>query len=98
MALPLADASLDAYRAERVYMHLKDPVAALTEAFRVLRHGGRLLTMDQDWDTLLFDGDLEATRAVTHAFANSMVNGNIARSMRALLKGLGFDDVVVRPK
>ena len=54
--------------------------------------------MDQDWDTLLFDGDLEATRAVTHAFADSMVNGNIARSMRALLKGLGFDDVVVHPK
>lgn len=93
--LPLADACLDGYRAEGVFMHLKRPEAALSEAFRVLRSGGRLLVMDQDWDSLLFDGDLYATRLVTRAFADSMVNGMVARRMRALLLEAGFKDVTV---
>ena len=97
-ALPLPDASLDAYRAERVYMHLKQPEAALAEAFRVLRPGGRILIMDQDWDSLLFDGDLAATRAVTRAFADSMINGTIARRMRPLLRQAGFDDIAIAPE
>jgi ubiquinone/menaquinone biosynthesis C-methylase UbiE len=98
VALPLPDRCLDAYRAERVYMHLRCPEAALAEAFRVLRPGGRLLTMDQDWDTLLFDGDVAATRIVTHAFADSMVNGTIARRMRSLLRQAGFDDIAITPE
>lgn len=98
LALPLPNASLDAYRAERVYMHLKRPEAALAEAFRVLRPGGRILIMDQDWDSLLFDGDLAATRAVTRAFADSMINGTIARRMRPLLRQAGFDDIAIAPE
>lgn len=93
--LPLADGCIDVYRAERVYMHLKRPETALSEAFRVLRPGGRLLVMDQDWDSLMFDGDLYATRLVTRAFADSMMNGMIARRMRGLLLETGFKDVAV---
>ena len=94
-ALPLPDACLDAYRAERVYMHLRRPELALAEAFRVLRPGGRILIMDPDWDTLLFDGDLAATRAVTRAFTDSLVNGTIARRMRPLLRLAGFDSIAI---
>jgi SAM-dependent methyltransferase len=95
LALPLPEASLDAYRAERVYMHLRSPEAALAEAFRVLRPGGRLLTMDQDWDTLVLDGDVATTRMVTRAFADSLVNGTVARRMRPLLRQAGFDDIEI---
>jgi ubiquinone/menaquinone biosynthesis C-methylase UbiE len=96
LALPLANASLDIYRAERVFMHLKRPEAALAEAFRVLRPGGRILVMDQDWDTALFEGELQATRLVTRAFADSMVNGMVARRMRSLLLQSGFKEVDVQ--
>jgi len=97
-ALPLPDGSLDAYRAERVYMHLRQPEAALAEAFRVLRPGGRILVMDQDWDMLIFDGEVAATRAIAHAFADSMVNGKIARHMRPLLRDAGFDEIAIHPE
>jgi ubiquinone/menaquinone biosynthesis C-methylase UbiE len=95
VALPLADASLDGYRAERVFMHLRRPELALAEAFRVLRPGGRILIMDHDWDTLLFDGDLAATRTVTRAFTDSLVNGTIARRMRPLLWLAGFNSIEI---
>ena len=41
--LPLADASLDLVTGQTVLMHLDDPGAALAEAYRVLRPGGRVL-------------------------------------------------------
>ncbi len=45
-ALPIADAELDAATLLLVLHHLPDPVAALAEAARVLRPGGRLLICD----------------------------------------------------
>jgi len=94
--LPHADASLDGYRAERVYQHLGDPMAALAEARRCLRPGGRIVLVDQDWDLCVFDGDdLAAGRAVTRAFANSLANGTVGRQHRRLLRDAGFHDVSV---
>src|SRR4029453_18333122 len=55
--LPLPDRSLDGYRADRVLQHLEDPHAALQEAARTLRPGGRAVLVDQDWDTFVIDGD-----------------------------------------
>ena len=97
VALPLPEAGLDAYRAERVFQHLAEPGRALAEAFRVLRPGGRVLVLDQDWDTLLFDGDLTLTRELTRAFADSLVSGTGAWRLRSQLHAAGFVDVEVAP-
>jgi ArsR family transcriptional regulator len=45
-ALPIQDDALDAATLLLVLHHLPDPAAALTEAARVLRPGGRLLICD----------------------------------------------------
>ena len=95
-ALPLADASVDGYRAERVYQHLADGAPALAEAMRVLRPGGRIVLVDQDWDAFVVDGDdREVTRAICRGFADSLPNGWAGRRNGIALRAAGFADVAV---
>ncbi|RAG86423.1 SAM-dependent methyltransferase [Streptacidiphilus pinicola] len=53
LALPLADASVDVVRCERVLQHLADPARAVAEIARVLRPGGRVALLDSDWATFI---------------------------------------------
>ncbi len=98
-ALPLEDAVLAGYRAERLYQHLADPGAALAEAWRVLAPDGHLVLVDQDWDAFLIDGDpKDVTRTILLGFSDSIRNGWIGRSYHRLLTGTGFVDVAVHPE
>ncbi len=94
--LPLEAASLDGYRAERVFQHLADPAGALAEAYRLLAPGGRIVLIDQDWDGLMFESDeLATTRLVVRAFADSLVAGTVGRRFHGLLTRAGFTKVAV---
>jgi ubiquinone/menaquinone biosynthesis C-methylase UbiE len=50
--LPFEEASFDVIYGHQILQHLADPVAALTEARRVLRSGGYLAVRDADYGTM----------------------------------------------
>ncbi|WP_203662835.1 methyltransferase domain-containing protein [Actinocatenispora rupis] len=95
-ALPLADASVAGYRAEKVFHELPDPGAALAEAYRVVVPGGRAVLASQDWDLIgVAADDVAATRAKVHALADRLPGGSVARRFPELLARNGFGDVRV---
>ncbi len=90
--LPFDDASFDAYRSERLHQHLSDPAAAVGEAARVLRRGGRISLLDQDWGSILLDADDRTlTGRILNAFADSFANGWSGRQLPGQLVAAGFD-------
>ncbi|MFD3589346.1 methyltransferase domain-containing protein [Streptomyces sp. NPDC058683] len=94
--LPLADASVDGYRADKVFHELAEPERALAQARRVLTPGGRIVLVGQDWDTVVIDSDDPAlTRTIVHARADLTVGPRAARRYRNLLLDTGFRDVTV---
>ena len=100
-ALPLADASVDRARLDRVVQHLADPAVAVAEAARVLHASGTLVVADTDWDTLVIDDpDVETSRAYTRFVTRDVVrNGPIGRQLPrlAVAAGLQVHSVVAAP-
>lgn len=94
--LPLADTTMDGYRADKVFHELAEPERALAEARRVLALGGRIVLVGQDWDTFVIDSDDPAlTPTIVHARADFVPGPRAARRYRNLLFDAGFDDVTV---
>lgn len=68
-ALPLADATADRARCDRVLQHVRDPARAIAELRRVARPGAVLTLAEPDWDTLAIDApDLAASAAFTRFY------------------------------
>lgn len=89
------DNSFDVVIAHTVYSHLPDPQAALTEAFRVLKPGGRLVVFDGDYATItmaLFEGDpLESVVGAIHR--NTVHAPYIMRTLPRMMATAGFIDL-----
>ena len=97
-SLTFPDASFDAVRAERLLQHLADPLAAVKEMHRVLAPGGSLLTIDQDWQSIVVaGGDRATTRTIVDAFADSLADGWAGRRHREHFVGAGFAQIDSRP-
>jgi SAM-dependent methyltransferase len=94
--LPLENASMDGYRAVRLFHLLEDPLPTVAEARRVVRPGGRIVLGGQDYGFLLIDSsDQDLTDVVLLGLESRSVAPRAARSLRDLLLDAGFRDVEV---
>ncbi|GAB3576738.1 class I SAM-dependent methyltransferase [Amycolatopsis endophytica] len=90
-AIPFADASFDAVLCERVFQHLTDPVAAVTEIARVVRPGGRVVLVDTDWATsILHPGDPETVAAMLRGMVTRSADAAAGRKLAGWLSGAGL--------
>jgi len=91
--IPLADASVDVVLSNCVINLSADKAAALAEAARVTRHGGRFAVSD-----VLADEDMdEETRADMAAWTGCIAGALTEREYRDLLARTGWVRVEVRP-
>lgn len=96
-ALGFPDAAFDACRAERVLQHVAEPEAAVAEMVRVLRPGGRLVTIDSDWWTRTWHHpDERATQAIVSFLAStSITSGDVGRRLPSIHRHAGMVDIRV---
>jgi ubiquinone/menaquinone biosynthesis C-methylase UbiE len=89
--LPLADASMDRAKVDRVLQHVENPAKAIAEARRVLRPGGVFCMAEPDWDTLaVADEDVEVSRRFARFVAGRVRNMTIGRQLVHLSSRAGF--------
>jgi ubiquinone/menaquinone biosynthesis C-methylase UbiE len=74
-ALPFSADSFDAAVSTQVYEYVADVPAALGEAYRVLRPGGRLVILDTDWDSIVWhSSDRERMQRVLAVWDEHLVD------------------------
>ena len=101
LQLPFADATFDTVAVRHVLQALPDPVPLLAEARRVLRPGGRLHLIAEDYQGLFFDGPDVAVEnhfaEVAPLFRERGTDLFQGRRAWRHLRDAGFADVAVRP-
>jgi arsenite methyltransferase len=91
LALPYPDASFDVAVSTQVYEYVEDMPAALAEAHRVLRPGGRLLVLDTDWDSVVWrSGDRDRMRRILAAWDEHLADPHLPARLTGLLTDAGF--------
>jgi arsenite methyltransferase len=96
-AVPYPDGSFDVAVCTQVLEYVADIPAALAEAFRVLRPGGRLLVMDTDWDSIVWHStDPDRMRRILLTWDQHLVDPFLPRTLGRHLRRAGFDITATR--
>jgi ubiquinone/menaquinone biosynthesis C-methylase UbiE len=92
VSLPYEDETFDAVIATQVYEYVPDMPAALAEARRVLRAGGRLLILDTDWDAVAWhSSDRDRMMRVLEKWNDHLADPYLPRRLPGLLRDTGFE-------
>ena len=92
--LPYQDGIFDAAVATQVYEYVEDVERALSELWRVLRHGGRALILDTDWDSLIWaNRDRDRMKRVLEAWDQHLRHPNLPQDLTGMLRRAGFQIV-----
>src|SRR5262249_42877911 len=95
-ALPFADGSFPASRADRSLMHVPDARKALAEMARVTR--GPVVVFEVDFETATIDvPDRALARKVIHTWCDGFRDGWLGRRMPALFAEMGLTQIQVVP-
>ncbi len=100
LALPFAAAAFNVVVSTQVYEYVADIAAALREAARVLRPGGRLLIVATDWESSVWNNSDDARMArVLEAWRDHGADSRLPRSLPKRLReaGLSLERVEVIP-
>lgn len=93
--LPHPDDEFDAVRVERTLEHLADPGAAVAEAVRVTRPGGRVCLCEPDWGTLVVGGlDLESSDGAREVMSRTVRSPFVGRDLPALVLDAGLTEPI----
>ena len=92
LELPFEDGSFDIAASTQVYEYIEEIEAALDEAHRVLRPGGRLLVLDTDWDSVVWhSSDADRMRRMLRVWDEHLADPGLPRRLTGLLKAAGFE-------
>jgi SAM-dependent methyltransferase len=95
--LPFGDDEFDVVTSTQVYEYIADMPAALAEARRVLRPGGRLFVLDTDWDSVVWhSSDPARMRRILTTWDQHLVDPYLPRHLPRLLRDAGFSVREVR--